>query len=169
MYLASPLMALTANRAPAHCVAVQSPRICGTSAARFPRGFNWDRSPSTAGSAPTISAANARNAIFARFARRVTYRAIGVVLAKRPKEGSAQLDLFDEVVRTERVRRIYDAVDALSEKFGKHTVYLVTSLKALTTPSHSGDRNVVAVRQQDLFRGEPKRKRLAVPMLGEAS
>jgi len=88
---------------------------------------------------------------------------------KAPQRRSAQLDLFDEVARTERVRRIYDAVDALSEKFGKHTVYLATSLKALTTPSHSGDRNVVAVRQQDLFRGEPKRKRLAVPMLGEAS
>jgi hypothetical protein len=72
--------------------------------------------------------------MFARFARRVTYRAIGVVLAKRPKEGSAQLDLFDEVARTERVRRIYDAVVALSEKFGKHTVYLATSLKALTYP-----------------------------------
>src|SRR5262245_39726532 len=51
---------------------VQNMRICGTSTARFPRGFNWDRSPSTAGLAPT----SARNAIRASFC--TGHRVVGV-------------------------------------------------------------------------------------------
>jgi Resolvase, N terminal domain len=45
---------------------VQNQRICGTSAVRFPRGFNWDKLPSTAGSVPTTSPARARNVISVR-------------------------------------------------------------------------------------------------------
>jgi DNA invertase Pin-like site-specific DNA recombinase len=44
---------------------VQNTRICGTSGGWISWGFNWDKSPSTAGSAPTTNLASARSAIYA--------------------------------------------------------------------------------------------------------
>jgi Resolvase, N terminal domain len=41
--------------------ATQNTRCCGVSAARFQRGFNWDRLPSTAAFRPTTSHVIAKN------------------------------------------------------------------------------------------------------------
>ena len=55
-------------------------------------------------------------------------------------EGDTQLDLFGEALRAERVRRIYDGVDQLDAKYGKHTVFLGSSFPALQGQQHTGDR-----------------------------
>ena len=41
-----------------------------------------------------------------------------------------QLDLFGESFRAQKFTRVYQGVDHMQEKFGKHTVFLGTSLLA---------------------------------------
>ena len=53
------------------------------------------------------------------------------VLSHLRGEGDTQLDLFGEVLQTERVRRIYDGIDRLDAKYGKHTVFLGSSFAAM--------------------------------------
>lgn len=96
------------------------------------------------------------------------YRSTGVVLAKLEDANNVQLDLFGAAIRAEAVSKVYEVVDALSEKYGKHAVFLGSSFQAMTTPSHEGDRSVVAKRVTDLLKGETGRKRLRLPMLGDA-
>jgi hypothetical protein len=52
----------------------------------------------------------------------------------------------------------------MQEKFGKHTVFLGTSLLAQQFAQHLGTRGDTPQRTQRLFKGETKRKRLALPM-----
>ena len=68
------------------------------------------------------------------------YRLTGVVLSHLRGEGDTQLDLFGEALRAERVRRIYDGIDRLDAKYGKHTVFLGSSFPAMQGQQHTGDR-----------------------------
>lgn len=101
--------------------------------------------------------------------RGVLYRATGVTLHKLVPAGSAQLDLFGERAKLDEVRRIYEAVDTLSEKYGKHAVFLGSSFSAMTHAAHLSERGDMPARTEHLFKGETKRRRLNVPMLGEVS
>ncbi len=96
------------------------------------------------------------------------YRATGIVLGKLRENTVVQQDLFEESVSIENTRVIYDFVDKLSKKFGKHTVFLGSSFMAITTKTHAGGRSDNIERVQNLFKGETKRKHLGIPMLGEA-
>jgi hypothetical protein len=90
------------------------------------------------------------------------------VLQQLEVEDTAQLDLFGEVFRVEKLARVYDAVDRLRNKYGKPTVYLGTSLPAHQFAPHLGERGDTPEREQHLLKGETKRKRLGTPMfLGE--
>jgi hypothetical protein len=55
-------------------------------------------------------------------------------------------------------------VDAIKAKYGKHTMFTGTSFLAHTHAQHEGARGAVPERQRVLFKGETKRKRLAIPM-----
>jgi DNA polymerase-4 len=99
----------------------------------------------------------------------VLYRATGITLEKLNEDKKVQMDLFGENLKAEKTKIIYDFVDSLSIKFGKHAVFLGSSFRAMVKPSHLGDRSIKAKRTDDLFKGETKRKRLKIPMLGEAS
>lgn len=120
-------------------------------------------------SAPQEIVAIAREHFDELFKKGVLYRATGVVLGKLESNTCAQLDLFGEFVRASAVNKVYEIVDALSERYGKHAIFLGSSFRAMTSASHKGDRSAVAKRTTDLFKGETKRKRLAIPMLGEAT
>ena len=95
------------------------------------------------------------------------YRATGVVLSDLRGEGEAQLDLFGEALRAERIRQVYEAVDQLDAKYGKHTVFPGSSFAAMQGKQHIGDRGELPRRQQMLLKGEGKRRRLGIPMWGE--
>jgi hypothetical protein len=75
-----------------------------------------------------------------------------------------QLDLFGEVVRMQRLSNLYESVDALSAKYGKHTVFLGASLPAQIHAQHAGDRGELPERHVNLLPGETPRKRLGIPM-----
>lgn len=92
------------------------------------------------------------------------YRATGVMLLKLAEDKTKQLDLFGESVRTEGMKRLYESVDKVNGKFGKHTLFLGSSFLANKFAQHLGNRGDTPQRKNLLARGETKRKRLAIPM-----
>jgi nucleotidyltransferase/DNA polymerase involved in DNA repair len=102
------------------------------------------------------------------FAAGTSYRATGVILHHFSEEYYGQLDLFGEVVRLQRLSNLYESVDALSAKYGKHTLFLRASLPAHLHARHAGDRGELPERHLSLLPGETPRKRLGIPFfMGE--
>jgi DNA polymerase-4 len=92
------------------------------------------------------------------------YRSTGVVLIGLEAAEHGQLDLFGESFRIERMERLFKCVDAIKTKYGKHTLFLGSSFLAHQHAQHEGERGAVPERRRVLFKGETKRKRLAIPM-----
>jgi DNA polymerase-4 len=95
----------------------------------------------------------------------VLYRLTGVILAGLTPENMVQYSLFDDTAHIEKMSRIYSAIDTLSERFGKHTVYHAASLPMRIQAQHEGERGDVPHRKADLFKGENKRQRVGLPLL----
>ena len=93
------------------------------------------------------------------------YRQTGIVLAGLVSENGIQYTLFDDPARIEKMARVYNAVDELSGKFGKHTILHATSLPTKLQAQHEGVRGDIPERMTDMFKGENKRQRLGLPML----
>ena len=102
------------------------------------------------------------------FSPATAYRATGVILCKLTEAYYGQLDLFGEAIRMQRLSNLYESVDTLREKYGKHTVFLGASFLAHQSAQHDGERGQLPERQRELLPGETTRKRLGIPMfLGE--
>lgn len=101
------------------------------------------------------------------FARGVLYRATGVTLCDLAESTVVQTDLFGAVKESEALVKVYESMDAVAQKYGKHSVFLGSSMDAVVHTPHKGSRSEVVRRTETLFKGETKRKRLALPMLGE--
>ena len=99
------------------------------------------------------------------FSPTVPYRSTGVMLGKLRDDANLQLNLFDPPLRIEKFQRIYDTMDTLRRRYGKHTVFLGASLTAQTFTQHVGDRGDAPARYGLLLKGETARKRLGIPML----
>ncbi len=97
------------------------------------------------------------------------YRTTGITLMKLRDAGSMQLDLFGAARKTEGLQRVFKSLDELSERFGKHVVFLGSSFHAMTHLAHAGERGELTSREGNLFKGEGRRRRLGLPMLGEVS
>jgi hypothetical protein len=96
------------------------------------------------------------------------YRATGVILLKLTEAYYGQLDLFGETIRMQRLSNLYESVDTLREKYGKHTVFLGASFLAHQSAQHDGERGHLPERRQQVLPGETARKRLGIPMfMGE--
>jgi len=93
------------------------------------------------------------------------YRQTGVVLAGLIEEKGMQYSLFDDTTKIEKIAKIYESVDLISQKYGKHTVQHAASLPTKLQAQHEGARGDIPVRRAILFRGENKRQRLKLPML----
>jgi DNA polymerase IV len=104
------------------------------------------------------------------FSPAAAYRATGVILSKLTEAYYGQLDLFGETIRMQRLSNLYESVDMLREKYGKHTVFLGASYLAHKSAQHDGERGHVPDRKIDLLPGETARKRLGIPMfMGEVT
>jgi DNA polymerase IV len=102
------------------------------------------------------------------FAPSTLYRATGVILCKLSEVYYGQLDLFGEVIRLQRLSNLFESVDTLREKYGKHTVFLGASFLAHSHAQHDDERGHLPEPQRQLLPGETARKRLGIPMfLGE--
>jgi len=93
------------------------------------------------------------------------YRQTGVVLAGLVADDGSHYTLFDDTTKIEKMARIYEAVDSLSWKYGKHTVQHGSSLLTKKQAQHEGDRGDVPVRKTETFKGENKRQRLGLPVM----
>ena len=102
------------------------------------------------------------------FNPKLLYRATGIVMTGLKENVVKQMDLFGEALSVLNSKKLYEAVDQINEKFGKHKVYLASSFAANTFSQHLGERGDTPERKEVLFKGESKRKRLAIPMfMGE--
>lgn len=93
------------------------------------------------------------------------YRATGVILTSLTQDTVVQTSLFDEPVRLTKLQRVYEAMDSLAERFGKHTVHLASSLPAHGTPQHVQARGDVPERKRSRVKGETSRIHLNIPFL----
>jgi len=93
------------------------------------------------------------------------YRQTGVVLAGLVSDSNLQYSLFEDIIKIDKVSRIYDVVDEASRKFGKHTIHHAASLHTKLQARHEGERGDPPVRKMALFKGENKRQRLNMPLL----
>jgi DNA polymerase-4/DNA polymerase V len=98
------------------------------------------------------------------FDPRERYRSTGIVLFKLGDDTITQPDLFGVTARIERMAKVYDAVDGVRVKYGKHTLFLGSSFYAHSFAQHLGDRGDVPQRKENLFKGETTRQRLGIPM-----
>ena len=81
--------------------------------------------------------------------------------------GSAQLDLFGSVLKSDGLKKVFESVDAISARYGKHAVFLGSSFQAMAFGTHLGERGDMPTRVRELFKGETPRRRLGIPSLGE--
>lgn len=103
--------------------------------------------------------------LFAQLLRpSVRYRSTGVRLFGLEAVKNAQLDLFGESLKIDRYERLFQCVDTIKAKYGKHTLFLGSSYLAHQHAQHEGVRGAEPERRRVLFKGETKRKRLAIPM-----
>lgn len=93
------------------------------------------------------------------------YRLTGVVLSGLMPENKVQFSLFDDMAKIEKMSKIYDCIDTLSARYGKHTVRHAASLPTKLQAQHEGERGDTPLRRTALFGSENKRQRLGLPML----
>jgi len=101
------------------------------------------------------------------FDRRDVYRATGIVLGNLEEDLIVQESLFGESGKDKSYSRIYGVLDKIGEKYGKHTLYLGSSYKAINRKQHRGERGERAEGMMPHFKGENMRKRINIPYLGE--
>ncbi|MBI5073572.1 MAG: DNA polymerase IV [Nitrospirae bacterium] len=93
------------------------------------------------------------------------YRQTGVVLAGLMHETDIHYTLFDDQAKIEKMSRVYSAIDELSDRYGKYTVFHGASLPTKQQARHEGERGDTPKRTSELLKGENKRQRLGLPML----
>lgn len=101
------------------------------------------------------------------YKKNTLYRGTGIALTHLEPERELQLDLFGSVESVSRWNPVYAAVDCLDHKFGKHTVFLGSTIRAMNTAAHLSERGDTPERTNKLFKGETKRQHIGIPMLGE--
>ncbi len=99
--------------------------------------------------------------------RHENYRATGVVLLDLVRNEPLQYSLFEDPLKAEKIRELYDAVDSLSGKYGKHTLHLGGSHPIEVRGK--GRRGAPTVRERTLLYGETGRRRLGLPLFQAAT
>jgi DNA polymerase-4/DNA polymerase V len=103
------------------------------------------------------------------FSLQKEYRATGITLMDLDHCSTTTIDMFGQSLNMEKMGIIYKAIDSVSARFGKHTVFLGSSFKAMTSKAHRGDRGEASERRAHLLKGENSRKRLGIPFLGRVT
>jgi len=94
---------------------------------------------------------------------RELYRATGVILLELAHDTNIQYSLFESPMRAEKIRDLYEAMDGLSGKYGKHALHLGASHPL--EQAGKGKRGAQTVREETRFFGETKRRHLGLPIL----
>lgn len=99
----------------------------------------------------------------------VEYRATGITLSNLHSRERIQLDLFEPALRIEKMHQLYSAVDVLSQKFGKHTLHLGSSMFAHTKKDYRQSVRDHGRIQNHLVQVGTSRKTIGIPFIGVAS
>lgn len=91
------------------------------------------------------------------------YRATGIVLLDLDQNLERQYSLFEDPVKPEKIRALYKGVDAVCQKYGKHSLHLGGS--HLLEERGKRRRGEPTVREDTLIIGETKRKHLGLPII----
>ncbi len=92
----------------------------------------------------------------------VLYRATGITLRSLVMQKEITHDLFGEIEKeTEKSKGKLDAIDAMNRRYGKHTVFLASSLSALNVPSRVGTQRKIRMGIEE------RKKTLNIPYLGK--
>jgi len=94
---------------------------------------------------------------------RERYRATGIILLDLTPDTPVQYSLFENPLKAEKIRDLYEAADSLSGKYGKHTLHLGGS--HLIEELGRGRRGEATDREQTRLYGETGRKHLGLPIL----
>lgn len=97
------------------------------------------------------------------FRKNEFYRATGIILRELVPDTNQQYSLFEDPVRAEKVKNLYEAIDEISGRYGKHTLHLGGS-HAIETRGQ-GKRGAPTVREETRLYGETKRKHIGLPIL----
>jgi DNA polymerase IV len=93
------------------------------------------------------------------------YRQTGIVLASLAARESLQLTLFDNSLRVEKATKLYNAMDELFKKFGKHVVMHGSTFSSELCIRNNGYHGDMPLRMAELLKGENKRQRLGLPLI----
>ncbi|MES2224849.1 MAG: DNA polymerase IV [Patescibacteria group bacterium] len=96
----------------------------------------------------------------------IEYRATGISLRRLVPEDRQTHDLFGEVAASHDTKKLLGAVDAMNKRYGKQTVFLGSSLSALTKPELV--RKNITARTHFALGGEQRKKTIDIPFLGIA-
>lgn len=102
------------------------------------------------------------------------YRTTGVTLSGLTAASEVQPDLFSNAAKLAGDARIFEKVDALDARYGKHTVYLASSMKAIAEDRAGeeyhheyGTSASFAKNAPQRFKGASMKKLFSMPYLGE--
>jgi len=105
------------------------------------------------------------------FRKGTRYRATGVTLVGLQESGEGQLDLFSEPGKQEGVTRLFERVDELTDRYGRGTIYLASSMNAVAAGKKAGAGSSIGstskTRAHALFDGKERKKIFPLPFLGE--
>jgi DNA polymerase IV len=97
------------------------------------------------------------------FQENVLYRATGIILAQLEAERPGQFEIFENPLTILRNERLYQSLDEINARYGKHTVFLGDGVPL--GDAHSGRRGEAPQRKKTtLLKGENKRQRVGLPM-----
>ncbi|HYR88466.1 MAG TPA: DNA polymerase IV [Terriglobia bacterium] len=113
---------------------------------------------------PNALIASAQPAFTKIFQHGTRYRSTGVILLDLEDDSTTQLDLFGSAEKLIAMRRVYEGVDQVRRKYGKHTLFLGSSFLANKFGQHLGARGDIPRRREMLLKGETTRRRLGIPM-----
>lgn len=96
------------------------------------------------------------------FDESVLYRATGITLRSLVMQKEITHDLFGEIEKeTKKSKGKLSAIDAMNRRYGKHTVFLASSLTALNVPSRAGTQRKIRMGIEE------RKKTLNIPYLGK--
>jgi len=93
------------------------------------------------------------------------YRSTGIILTSLKESKDTQLTLFENPLKFEDNIKLYQSIDELSSRFGKHSVFLGSSFWANNQKSHLNDRGDIPDAQKQRTNQINQRKFLNLPYL----
>ncbi|KKQ94845.1 MAG: polymerase IV protein [candidate division CPR2 bacterium GW2011_GWC1_39_9] len=93
------------------------------------------------------------------------YRSTGIILSGLKESKDTQLTLFESPLKFENNIKLYQSIDELSSRFGKHSVFLGSSFWANSQKSHLSERGDIPATQKLRAGQINERKFLNLPTL----